>query len=135
MADLGAGAGFPGLVLKIARPDLKLHVIEQNAKKATFLSEIVRELKLNDVSVHKVAYGQLPASVSNFDIVVSRALGDYKAILRWCCDRLARPDGKVLLWIGAEEAARLSATPKWQTVKIIPISDSRQRVVFVGRPT
>src|SRR5689334_19693823 len=44
LADVGSGGGFPGLPLKIIRPDLELFLIESNVKKATFLAEVVREL-------------------------------------------------------------------------------------------
>lgn len=135
MADLGSGAGFPGMVLKIARPDLRLHLIEQNAKKAAFLSEIARELRLKDVFVHRSAYKALPATLSGFDIVVSRALGEYKEVLRWSSERLAKRSGKVMLWIGSEEATRLGNVPGWRVVKIIPVSGAMHRVIFVGCPT
>src|SRR5690348_17219107 len=48
LADVGSGAGFPGLALKIARPELQVSLIESNVKKATFLAEVVRELGLSD---------------------------------------------------------------------------------------
>ena len=46
LADVGSGGGFPGLPLKIARPDLEVCLIDSNVKKATFLAEVVRELAL-----------------------------------------------------------------------------------------
>src|SRR2546422_7987166 len=51
LADIGSGAGFPGLPLKILRPQLDLHLVEANIKKATFLAEVIRELVLRDVRV------------------------------------------------------------------------------------
>src|SRR6202047_5406015 len=51
LADLGAGAGFPGLALKIACPNLRLVLIESNKKKCAFLSEVVRSLELKAVEV------------------------------------------------------------------------------------
>src|SRR5207248_8612724 len=52
LADVGSGGGFPGLPLKILRPDLQLFLIESNLKKATFLAEVMRDLHLTDVRVH-----------------------------------------------------------------------------------
>src|SRR5437879_5130267 len=48
LADVGSGGGFPGLALKIARPELQVSLIESNVKKATFLAEVVRELGLSN---------------------------------------------------------------------------------------
>src|SRR5712664_2687715 len=46
LADVGSGGGFPGIPLKIIRPDLQIFLVESNVKKATFLAEVVRELGL-----------------------------------------------------------------------------------------
>src|ERR1700747_2961345 len=51
LADVGSGGGFPGLPLKIARPELHVFLIESNVKKATFLAEVVRELELANTRV------------------------------------------------------------------------------------
>src|SRR6201988_690783 len=51
LADVGSGGGFPGLALKIVRPELHVFSIESNIKKATFLAEVVRELGLTDTRV------------------------------------------------------------------------------------
>src|SRR6202165_1125681 len=51
LADLGAGAGFPGLALKIACPNLHITLIESNKRKCAFLSEIVRSLQLKNVEI------------------------------------------------------------------------------------
>src|SRR5229473_7415170 len=51
LADVGSGGGFPGLPLKIIRPDLRVFLVESNLKKATFLAEVVRELGLTDAQV------------------------------------------------------------------------------------
>ena len=51
LADIGAGPGFPGIALKIARPELHLVLVESNIKKGTFLAEVVRELGLSNTRV------------------------------------------------------------------------------------
>src|SRR5262249_21740099 len=51
LADVGSGAGFPGLPLKMIRPDLEVFLIESNVKKATFIAEVIRELGLTDTKV------------------------------------------------------------------------------------
>ena len=52
LADVGSGGGFPGLPLKILRPDLHLFLIESNIKKATFLAEVARDLELRHFVDH-----------------------------------------------------------------------------------
>src|SRR3981189_316419 len=56
LADIGSGAGFPGLALKIACPELRLTLIESNKKKCAFLSEVVRALELENVEVMPVRF-------------------------------------------------------------------------------
>jgi 16S rRNA (guanine527-N7)-methyltransferase len=63
LLDLGSGAGFPGIPLKIARPGLFIDLVEATAKKASFLKETVRRLGLSDVNVFPVFLGKEPLPV------------------------------------------------------------------------
>src|SRR5713226_4299264 len=83
LADVGSGGGFPGLPLKIIRPDLRVFLVESNLKKATFLAEVVRELELNDTQVLVRRYEELHEEIAPLDYVCSRALGDFPAFLTW----------------------------------------------------
>ena len=83
LADVGSGGGFPGLALKIARPELQVFLIESNVKKATFLAEVVRELYLVDTPVLVSQYGELGEEVAPLDFVCSRALGEFGKFLGW----------------------------------------------------
>jgi 16S rRNA (guanine527-N7)-methyltransferase len=135
VVDVGSGPGFPGLALKIVRPGLEVHLVEQNAKKAAFLSEIVRALELPSVYVRRTEYENLPPEIERFDVVTCRALGGYKRLLKWSAERLERPDGRVILWLGVEEANKLSREVGWSWNKTVLIPGSRQRVILVGAPT
>src|SRR3984893_2089932 len=73
LADLGAGAGFPGLPLRLARPGLDLLMVESNAKRATFLSEIVRKLDLDRVEVFRGRMENMAIEGPAFDFVTARA--------------------------------------------------------------
>ncbi len=75
LADLGSGPGFPGLVLKLARPELKLFLVEARAKKAAFLEYLVSCLKLRDVEVVQthLTVEQAREWGPRFEAVVSRA--------------------------------------------------------------
>src|SRR5881396_2308993 len=83
LADVGSGGGFPGLPLKIIRPDLTVFLVESNVKKATFLAEVVRELGLTDARVLVSRFEELGEEVAPLDVVCSRALGDFASFLAW----------------------------------------------------
>ena len=83
LADVGSGAGFPGLPMKIFRPELDLYLIESNLKKATFLTEVVRELGLKGVRVIVGRYEGLSEEVAPLDVVCSRAVGEFAPFLHW----------------------------------------------------
>src|SRR6266404_4289303 len=83
LADVGSGGGFPGLPLKIIRPDLRVFLVESNLKKATFLAEVIRELGLNDAQVLVRRYEELHEEIAPLDYVCSRALGEFPAFLNW----------------------------------------------------
>lgn len=81
IADIGTGAGFPGLVWAIARPDYRLYLVESNHKKQAFLREVVRQLDLKNVEVvaKRVEEWQSPVCL---DLVVSRALASVDLFLK-----------------------------------------------------
>lgn len=135
LADVGSGAGFPGLALKIFQPDLQVLLIEQNAKKSAFLNELIRFLSLPNVSVHRVDYRALDPSLSPFDVITARALGSYRELTNWSLSNLSSPDGTLVLWLGEEEATKLSILPGWRFDPPAKIPDSRHRVLLVGTPT
>lgn len=131
LADVGSGAGFPGLSLKIFLPNLQVLLIEQNTKKATFLNEAIRFIHLGGASVAKSDYRTLPPSAGPFDVVTVRALGDYRGLLRWSLDRLT-PAGKVVLWLGESDATKLAHLPNWTMQPPIKIPETRHRVLQIA---
>src|SRR5712691_5757822 len=81
LADVGSGGGFPGLPLKIMRPDLQVFLVESNIKKVTFLAEVIRELGLRGAQVLARRYEELGEEMAPLDYVSSRALGEFPAFL------------------------------------------------------
>jgi len=99
LADVGSGGGFPGLALKIIRPELQLFLIESNVKKATFLAEVVRDLAIADARVLVSRYEELGEEITPVDFVCSRALGEFEKFLNWAgSERVAA--SQVILWAG-----------------------------------
>jgi 16S rRNA (guanine527-N7)-methyltransferase len=131
LADVGSGAGFPGIPLKIIRPDLQVFLIESNIKKATFLAEVIRELGLTDASVMVSRYEELGEEVAPLDFACSRALGEFSAFLEWArSDRIAAK--QVILWIGARDLAEIQKVRTWEWREPIPVPNSLRRLLLVG---
>jgi 16S rRNA (guanine527-N7)-methyltransferase len=131
LADVGSGGGFPGLPLKIVRPDLQVVLIESNLKKATFLAEVVRELELTDVQVLVRRYEELGEEVAPLDFVCSRALGEFVSFLEWALsDQLATK--QVILWIGARDLPEIQKIPTWVWREPIHVPQSLRRLLLVG---
>ena len=81
LCDVGTGAGFPGLVLKIVFSDLNITLVESNGKKCTFLKEVIKELKLNNIEViNEIAEDYALKNIEKFDIVTMRAVSDLRII-------------------------------------------------------
>src|SRR3984885_3414999 len=133
LADVGSGAGFPGLALKIVLPELQVFLIEQDTRKATFLNEVIRALNLTDAKVLRSPYEALAPEIASFDVIVARAVGDHKSLLKWAAPRL-NESGQAVLWIGAEDAARLSELPSWKWRLPLALPNSKNRVLLSGVP-
>ena len=146
--DFGSGAGFPGLPLKIYAPDLFLTLAESSQKKASFLAEAIRSLRLTNAVVFsgriELASGkgrvpQLPPGIAPLDLVTLRAverfdsaLGSAAALIRYSSGQ--GPAGKLALLIGRrklEPVAQLLPDFLWDPPVQVP--QSHQRMLLVGR--
>jgi 16S rRNA (guanine527-N7)-methyltransferase len=133
LVDIGTGAGFPGLPLKIVSPSMRVILIESNKKKCAFLSEVTRALGLADVEIWPQRFEQIRPETVAANIVTSRAVGDFKQILRWSANALARR-GHLMLWVGAEDATRIASDARWTWQPAVRIPDSQRRFILIGRP-
>jgi 16S rRNA (guanine527-N7)-methyltransferase len=131
LADVGSGAGFPGIPLKIIRPDLQIFLIESNIKKATFLAEVIRELGLNDTQVIVSRYEELSEQVAPLDFVCSRALGEFVPFLDWAhAEQLGTK--QVILWVGARDVQEIQKVYNWNWREPIQVPHSLRRLLLVG---
>ncbi len=133
--DIGSGAGFPALPLKIWAPNIQLTLIESNHKKAAFLREVARALTLTNIDVITERAEALAARVNRdfppADVVTLRAVEQFETILPQAVTLLA-PQGSLALLIGAPQLARLTA---WATMNWYPpihVPQSHTRVLSIG---
>src|SRR5438874_4166170 len=123
LADVGSVGGFPGLPLKIIRPDLNVFLVESNVKKATFLAEVIRELGLTDARVLVSRVEELGEEVAPLDVVCSRALGDFASFLAWAASPQVGAK-QALLWLGGRDLEEVRALPGWSWEEPTPVPKS-----------
>jgi 16S rRNA (guanine(527)-N(7))-methyltransferase RsmG len=131
VADVGSGAGFPGIPLKLWAPQIALTLIESNHKKATFLREVTRAITLTDVNIQAARAETL--SGSQFDVVTLRAVEGFASILPTAASLVA-PGGRLALLISSaqSETAR-SSLPRLIWNPPIQIPSSRTRILLPAR--
>ncbi len=133
LADVGSGAGFPGIPVRMRAPALQLTLIESNAKKAAFLSEVLRKLDLRQAEVLNIRMEDVAEETIPFDFITARAVGDHKGLLKWARRHL-QASGRLILFVGADDATELSNERNWRWNQI-RIPHSRRRVLLVGSPS
>lgn len=107
VADIGSGAGLPGIVWAIARPDLDVVLIEPMLRRTRFLQEAVQELELERVSVVRGRAENLADEVSA-DVVTARAVAPLATLAGWALP-LLRPNGMLLALKGQSVADELAS--------------------------
>ena len=110
VADIGSGAGLPGLVMAIRRPDLKVTLVEPLLRRTTFLEEVVGELGLKHVRIRRGRAEDLHG-VAAFDVVTSRAVAPLDRLSRWSLP-LVRSGGSFLAMKGSSAETEIAAAAK-----------------------
>ncbi|GEN85057.1 ribosomal RNA small subunit methyltransferase G [Sporosarcina luteola] len=114
ICDVGAGAGFPSIPLKICFPELSVTIVDSLNKRITFLNELSNELKLDNVNfIHSRAedFGQNPKYREQFDIVTARAVARL-AVLSELCIPLVKEGGIFISMKGAAAEEELTDAKK-----------------------
>ena len=136
LADLGTGAGFPGIPLALALPDLRVTLVESNGKKARFLREAVRTLHLDNARVAESRIEALDEPAA-YDAITARALATLPLILQLGGD-LLKPGGQLLAMKGARPDDEIAALPSgWRLQSVhaltIPGLAAERHLVVVAR--
>ncbi len=120
LLDMGSGAGFPALPIKIAYPNLSITMVESTKKKTSFLRHIIRTLKLTETTVLDSRMEELPGTLlATIDVVTARAFADMKSAIAAGMP-LLKPAGLLVLSRGPEE-----------TINELDMAQSRR---FAGTP-
>ena len=134
--DVGAGGGLPGIVLAIARPTMKVSLIDTVHKKTAFLKQVKAELELTNVTVYTDKVQQLRVDTP-FDVITSRAFADLSDFVNWSGHLLAQ-GGQFIALKGVappDEQERLPA--EWKVSRLqalqVPGLNAERHLVFIKK--
>ncbi len=119
LIDVGTGAGFPGMVLKIVFPSLKITLFDSLKKRLNFLDEVIAELELKDIeTLHGRAedYGNNKLYREKYDICVSRAVANMSSLSEYCLP-FVKPDGLFVAYKSGESHSEIREASK--AIKIL----------------
>ncbi|MET0892249.1 MAG: 16S rRNA (guanine(527)-N(7))-methyltransferase RsmG [Pseudoxanthomonas sp.] len=119
LADLGTGAGLPGIPLALARPGLQVTLVESNGKKARFLREAVRVLGLANARVAESRAEALQEPAAH-DAITARALDSLAGIIK-VGGHLLKPGGRLLAMKGIRPDEEIAALPAGWTVSQVQV--------------
>ncbi|WP_048828104.1 16S rRNA (guanine(527)-N(7))-methyltransferase RsmG [Bacillus sp. B-jedd] len=145
LCDVGAGAGFPSIPLKIAFPGLKVTIVDSLNKRITFLNHLAKALKLDNVQfIHDRAetFGRNPAHRESYDIVTARAVARL-SVLSELCLPLARQGGSFVAMKAANAKEELADAKKAITLLggktkdthtfSLPIEESERTIIVIQK--
>lgn len=135
LLDIGSGAGFPGLALQIAFPELKATLLEPVAKKRAFLKEVIRICEFNSVEVRSERLNEFVHGCSGrkFEATTARAVGDFKNLINLTLGMMDS-SSILCLWVGRKQGNDLRQFVdglEWDTP--IPIPLGLEREIWIGR--
>lgn len=104
--DVGSGAGFPGIVLAILRPDAQVHLVEPMQRRVEWLDDVVTALVLDNVRIHRARAEELHGELEA-DVVTARAVAALDKLVRWCMP-LVRENGVLVALKGRRVGEEIS---------------------------
>lgn len=134
--DVGAGGGLPGIVLAIARPAMKVALIDTVHKKTAFLTQVKAELGLANVTVHTARVEKLQVP-HKFDVITSRAFADLSDFVSWSGHLLAEGGQFIALKGVATPSEHEGLPPEWKVSELRPLQvpglQAERHLVFIGK--
>ena len=138
LCDVGTGAGFPGIVLKIFYPNVKITLVDTLLKRVKYLNEVIKELDLDNITAIHIRAEDLH---NQYDIVTARAVANIEKLLKYTM-HLVKETGYLVAMKGnvdeelSEEVQR-KINKKYKIIKInkfyLPIEKSHRSLVIIGK--
>ncbi len=134
--DVGAGGGLPGMILAIAKPSMKVAMIDTVHKKTAFLTQVKAELGLANVTVYTMRVEDLEVS-DKFDVITSRAFADLSDFVNWSEHVLAE-NGQFIALKGTAPPEEQERLPQdWKVTELRPLTvpglDAERHLVFIQK--
>lgn len=136
LCDVGTGAGFPGIVLKIVYPNLKITLVDSLLKRVNYLNSIINDLELSDV---KAIHSRGEDFKEKFDVVTARAVANIEKLLNFTM-HLVKKDGVFIAMKGnideeLSDEVIIKINKKYQLVNInkflLPVENSNRSLVVI----
>ena len=136
LCDVGTGAGFPGIVLKIFYPNLKITLIDSLLKRVNYLNKIIKELELKDI---KAIHTRGEEYHETFDVVTARAVANIEKLLKYTM-HLVNKNGKLIAMKGnideeLTEEVKKRISKKYKIIKInkflLPKENSNRSLIVI----
>lgn len=127
--DLGSGAGFPGIPMKLVRPDLKFVLVESKRKRVLFLNKVIEKLNLEGIEIVEGRVEEEGSQIDPVDFVVSRSVADLVTLIKWSRNCLDPRGGRLLVikGVGVRKELNLLGTvaselgvKSWRLIKYNP---------------
>ncbi len=109
-ADVGSGAGFPGIVLALMRPDVEVHLIEPMERRVAWLDHVIEQLAIGNATVERARAEELHGT-AEFDVVSARAVAALRKLVPWV-GPLIVPGGSLVALKGERAAAEVEEAEK-----------------------
>ena len=135
LLDVGTGAGFPGLALRIVFPELATTLLEPVAKKRAFLKEVARACEFSSVEVRPERLEDFVRAedAPRFDTITARAVGRLDRLIPKAL-RVLTPRGRICLWVSRAQAKSLDGfrdVIQWRDPTLLPLC--REREIWIGK--
>lgn len=119
LIDVGTGAGLPGIVLALVKPELQVTLLDSNGKKVRFLRQVIAELKIANA---QAVQSRAEEFEGRFDVVTSRAFATLADMIEWS-GHMAAEGGEFLAMKGVRPEAEIAALPAgFKAVEVLPLA-------------
>ncbi len=132
LADVGSGAGFPAIPIKLACPGIDIDLYEPNAKKFVFLNEVIRNLDLHGARVIRRRIEDVAPAAKSLRFVSTRGVSGHENILSWAGRGLMN-GGEAMLWVGEDDSRKIGKVKgyEWRDPELLPGREASY--IMIGR--